>query len=111
MMKSEAAANAVTALFDTGKWKSPPRRWLVGLLVGTIVALMLATTSRWRHVGGHELRFPIAPPPPQLEYAKQVTLKNMKKPSNLTIVGLVFFGRKNRVEMLRCYLEVSRSLP
>ena len=84
---------------------------MVGLLVGVVVALMLATTARWRHPGPHELRFPIAPPPPApLEYAKQVTLKDMKKPTNVTVVGLVFFGRKNRVEMLRCYLEVGRNL-
>lgn len=27
------------------------------------------------------------------------------KPDNVTIIAFVFFGRKNRVEMLKCYLE------
>ena len=30
-----------------------------------------------------------------------------EKPDNLTIIGMVFYGRRARVEMLDCYLKVS----
>lgn len=29
------------------------------------------------------------------------------RPTNLKIVGLVFYGRKSRAEILQCYLKVS----
>jgi len=34
-----------------------------------------------------------------------IQIKEFVKPKDIKIVGLVFYGRKNRVEMLRCYLE------
>ena len=30
----------------------------------------------------------------------------IKKPQDISIVGFVFFGRKSRVEILKCYIEV-----
>lgn len=31
----------------------------------------------------------------------------LRKPANTTVSGLVFYGRKDRVSCLRCYIEVS----
>ncbi|KAI9755129.1 MAG: glutamine--fructose-6-phosphate transaminase (isomerizing) [Chaenotheca gracillima] len=38
-------------------------------------------------------------------------LPQFPKPSNVTISGLVFFGRRDRVQSMSCYIEVRISLP
>ena len=38
---------------------------------------------------------------------KSDSMGEFEKPVNLTIIGMVFYGRRARVEMLDCYLKVS----
>ena len=87
---------------------SSRRRWIIALIVFLIIAITLGAASR-HHLGRpHELAFPVHDS--DVGHSKLVEIKEFVKPKDVTIVGLVFYGRKNRVEMLRCYLEVSASL-
>jgi hypothetical protein len=36
------------------------------------------------------------------------TLREWRKPKNMKVIGLVFYGRKEFVEILDCYLQVRR---
>lgn len=83
-------------------------RWafVVALAVVTFVGLFLVGGSR-RDRG--ELAFPL--PGTATGFAASIDIHDFVKPSGVKIIGLVFFGRKDRVEMLRCYLEVRRQGP
>ena len=39
-------------------------------------------------------------------YAQKIHVKEFVKPKGVKIIGLVFFGRRSRVEMLKCFIEV-----
>jgi hypothetical protein len=84
----------------SGDRKSWRRRWVIALLTFSFIAILLAAMSRYHLRRPREIAFSL----PDSE-------KEFVKPKNGTVVGLVFFGRKNRVEMLRCYLEVSAHVP
>ena len=81
------------------------RRWTIVLLTFSFIAILLAATSRYHLQRRRDIAFPL--PGQELGHSKFIEFKEFVKPNNITVVGLVFFGRKNRVEMLRCYLEVS----
>ena len=84
------------------------RRWIIALIIFSLIAITLTATRRY-HVGrSREFAFPV--PHSDIGYSKLIEIKEFVKPKDVTIIGLVFFGRKNRVEMLRCYLEVSAQL-
>ena len=84
------------------------RRWIIALIIFSLIAITLTATPRY-HVGrSREFAFPL--PHSDIGHSKMIEIKEFVKPKNVTIIGLVFFGRKNRVEMLRCYLEVSAQL-
>jgi hypothetical protein len=88
-----------------GDRKSSRRRWFIALITFSLVAILLAATTRYHLRRPREFAFPL--PDSDLGHSKLIEIKEFVKPKDVTIVGLVFFGRKNRVEMLRCYLEVS----
>jgi hypothetical protein len=92
----------------SGDPKSSRRRWIIALVTFSVLAILLAATSRHHLQRPRELAFPL--PDSHLGHSKLIEIKEFVKPKDVTIVGLVFFGRKNRVEMLRCYLEVSAHL-
>jgi hypothetical protein len=39
-------------------------------------------------------------------FAPKINIKEFTKPKGVKVIGLVFFGRRNRVEMLKCFIEV-----
>ena len=90
---------------DSSRLKAIPRRWLIAIITFAVLIFMIAAGAQYRHGHPRQRAFPIIVP--HLEFADQISVKEFVKPPDVTIVGLVFFGRKNRVEMLRCYLEVS----
>lgn len=93
----------------SGDRKSSRRRWVIVLLTFSFIAILLAATSRYHLRRPREIAFPL--PDSELGHSKFIEFKEFVKPKNVTVVGLVFFGRKNRVEMLTCYLEVSAHVP
>ena len=87
---------------------SSRRRWIIALIIFALIAITLAATSRYHLRRTREFAFPV--PHSDIGHSKIIQIKEFVKPKDVTIIGLVFFGRKNRVEMLRCYLEVSAQL-
>ena len=77
------------------------------MIVGTILSIIILIFTftppfRPRHHG--EMAFPT--PHSDQAYAPKIHIKEFVKPKGVKIIGLVFFGRRNRVEMLKCYVEV-----
>jgi hypothetical protein len=87
---------------------SSRRRWIIALVIFAVIAITLTATSRHHLRRPREFAFPV--PYSDIGHSKMIEIKEFVKPKDVTIIGLVFFGRKNRVEMLRCYLEVSAQL-
>ena len=85
-----------------GDKKTTRRRWLVALTLLTFIVISLIATSQWHRRRPRE--FPL--PGTDFGHAPSIQIKEFVKPKGVKIVGLVFFGRRNRVEMLRCYIEV-----
>lgn len=90
-----------------GDSKSSCRRWIIAFLVFAMLASILAASSHYHLGRPRVLAFPL--PHSDLGHSEMIQIKEFVKPKDIKIVGLVFYGRKNRVEMLRCYLEVSES--
>lgn len=78
-------------------------RWafVVALTVVTIVGLIFMAGSHRDH---GEMAFPVSGA--ANAFATSINIHDFVKPPGIKVIGLVFFGRKDRVEMLRCYLEV-----
>ncbi|KIX02836.1 uncharacterized protein Z518_08779 [Rhinocladiella mackenziei CBS 650.93] len=83
--------------------KSSRRRWLIGIVVFTIIAILITTSAHFRGNSYGDLSFPA--PGSETGSPRTLRLKEFIKPEGIKIIGLVFFGRKNRVEILRCFLE------
>lgn len=85
------------------------RRWcLVTVVVFLVTAVSIFTGLHARQDNHGELRFPR--PEVTSNLAEDIHTKQFTKPDGVKIIGLVFFGRKNRVEILRCFLEVGLHL-
>ncbi|KAI2082017.1 hypothetical protein LOZ36_006058 [Ophidiomyces ophidiicola] len=67
---------------------------LVNVLVFMNILYQKSAASGFNHASISRPTSPLPPTEPELV-----------KPENLTISGLVFFGRKDRVESMHCYLE------
>ena len=80
------------------------RRWFIGIAVTFVFAVLLAASNHYRNNYYGEVAFPTPHSP--TGFSTNLHVKEFKKPENIKIIGLVFFGRRNRVEMLRCFLEV-----
>lgn len=96
------------------------RRWAIVAAVLTFVLLLFTATSHYRPARPYNLKPPSPPQPlnhpPQsaghvspTDPAKTVSVPQFTKPEGISIVGYIFFGRKSRVEILRCYVEVRLS--
>ena len=81
------------------------RHWFVAVLVFGVLATIIATAAHYRQNYSGELAFPT--PDSHTGFAKELQIKEFVKPEGLKIIGFVFFGRRSRVEILRCFLEVS----
>jgi hypothetical protein len=94
------------------------RRWVIVAAVITVIIFLFSATSQYYPRLPHHLDHP---PPPQspdhlskpIEDApapatppKPIASPQFVKPKDIPIVGFIFFGRKSRVEILRCYVEV-----
>jgi hypothetical protein len=95
---------AMASWLSTGDRGKTPKRWLI---VGTILSILILIFTftppfRPRHHG--EMAFPT--PHSEHGYAQKIHVKEFVKPKGVKIIGLVFFGRRNRVEMLKCFIEV-----
>lgn len=84
-----------------GDGSKAKRRWFILIVLFTIIAALLSGGYHYKTNYYGQLAFPTPH-----GYAKDLTVKEFVKPDNVKIIGLVFFGRRNRVEMLRCFLEV-----
>jgi hypothetical protein len=89
------------------------RRWFIVAAVFTLVVLLFTATSHYRPLRPHDLEHSSprpsqtsSPAPAPTNSAKTVPVTQFKKPKDIPIVAMIFFGRKSRVELLRCYLEV-----
>lgn len=92
------------------EYKNPRRRWIIivsclSLLALIFFTLPITSTSALKDV----VPLPLGssnnePLPTSLPHAP--SLAGFVKPEGVKIVGLVFYGRKSRVEIMRCYLEV-----
>lgn len=76
------------------------RRWIAAL---TLLSLIILLALARFHYRSREYAFPI--PGPGNGHSPKVYVSEFIKPKGVVVVALVFFGRKNRVELLRCYLE------
>ncbi|ETN46042.1 uncharacterized protein HMPREF1541_00225 [Cyphellophora europaea CBS 101466] len=76
-------------------------RWILTIGALTFIALVALIYKGRGHDEQGQLAFPLAGG----SYATSISSKDFVKPSGVKVVALVFYGRKNRVEMLRCYLE------
>lgn len=80
------------------------QRWLI---IGTVLSVLILIFTftppfRPRHHG--EMAFPT--PHGEHAFAPKIHVKEFVKPKGVKVIGLVFFGRRNRVEMLKCFIEV-----
>ena len=93
------------------------RRWVIGAIVLLFFVVFLATGSHYRN-NYDDVAYPRPPPPPHGPHGPQhnsphlgdsnaLETKQFRKPPGTKLIGLVFFGRTNRVEIMRCFLEVS----
>ncbi|KEF59692.1 uncharacterized protein A1O9_04538 [Exophiala aquamarina CBS 119918] len=82
---------------------SSRRRWLVAVLGFAVLATIIATAAHYRQNYSGELAFPV--PDGHSGFSKDLQVKEFIKPQGVKIIGFVFFGRKSRVEILRCFLE------
>jgi hypothetical protein len=91
----------------SGKSPSLTRRWIIVALSSALALVFLLS-----------YHFSAPPNPPSITPSRlpqsqpgietcsnKAVAFNPQKPKDVKIVGLVFFGRKSRVEILRCYLE------
>ncbi|KIW91544.1 uncharacterized protein Z519_07510 [Cladophialophora bantiana CBS 173.52] len=83
--------------------KIPRSRLLVFALFFVIFAVTTAFGQLRRHKAHGKPIFPTQKP--VSGFSDGLSVKGYDKPEGLKIIGLVFFGRKNRVEILRCFLE------
>jgi hypothetical protein len=117
--------------------QNPRRRWIIVAAAFTLVILLLTATSHYRPLrpfrpSPYDLKTPspslsFSPLPSQtVNHAAQsqsashvasaqpattVSVQELVKPEGITVVAYVFFGRKSRVEILRCYIEVRITFP
>ena len=79
------------------------RRFVAAAVLAVI--FIVTATQYWLHhlqsLGG--LSFPT--PESLTGFSTDVRVWDFNKPKDVKIIGLVFFGRKSRVDILRCYLE------
>lgn len=94
---------AGSRLYSDAKYSR--RRWIVGILTFLTFAVLVTSFTHYRRNYYGEMSFPTSHVDP--EFTKDLRIKEFIKPEGVKIIGLVFFGRKNRVEILRCFLEVS----
>jgi hypothetical protein len=86
---------------DRGKTR---RRWLIFATVLSVLILIFTFTPPFRPRHRGEMAFPT--PHGEHGFAPKIHIKEFVKPKDTKIIGLVFFGRRNRVEMLKCFIEV-----
>lgn len=82
------------------------RRWFVVVLVFAVLATIIGTATHYRQNYSGDLAFPLPDGP--TGFSKDLKVGEFVKPEGVKIIGFVFFGRRSRVEILRCFLEVSR---
>ncbi|KIW17200.1 hypothetical protein PV08_04391 [Exophiala spinifera] len=92
---------AISRLYSDGKYSR--RRWIVGILAFLTFAVLVISFTHYRRNYYGEMSFPTSHI--ETEFTKDLRVKEFIKPEGVKVVGLVFFGRKNRVEILRCFLE------
>ncbi|EFW17380.1 hypothetical protein D8B26_000109 [Coccidioides posadasii str. Silveira] len=86
----------------------PPKRPLVATLaVFTFFALLYLSHLTWRSTGRSRIKYSAPKHSSSIPPAANTPLRppELVKPENLTISGMVFFGRRSRVRSLHCYLE------
>lgn len=82
------------------------RRWFVVALISASVALLLLLSRLYLLPPHHVLTFPTTQSATGFSTDLGVwDLPKPQLPDGVKIIGLVFFGRRSRVEILRCYLE------
>lgn len=85
--------------------KNSRRCWFLGVAVFVLLAILIAAATHYRHNTYSEPHFSFPTSETETEYSTDLPLQEFHKPDGIKIIGLVFFGRKNRVEILRCFLE------
>lgn len=79
------------------------RLWFFAFVVFAVVATVIAATTHYRLNYYGEISFPTSQS--STGFSKDLKVKEFIKPDGIKVIGLVFFGRKSRVEVLRCFLE------
>lgn len=79
------------------------RRIVIALTALGLLAILVFMNMLHRSSSAVEIPTSSAPSRPN---SVPLPDSELIKPENLTISGLVFFGRKDRVESMHCYLEV-----
>ena len=101
----------------SGDRQTSRRRWVVVAAVFTLILLLFTVSSQYRSSQPHDLEHrPPQPPSHTAQPASQASSQpspvkpvpdpQFTKPKDVPIVGFIFFGRRSRVEILRCYIEV-----
>jgi hypothetical protein len=101
----------------SGDKQTSRRRWVIAGVIFTLILLLFSATTHYRPLRPQGVDHPPPPPPslppqaadhttPPPDPAKTVASPQFTKPKDVPIVGFIFFGRKSRVEILRCYIEV-----
>lgn len=88
------------------------RRWVIVIAAFTLVLLLFTATSYYRPPSPQALngRPQAAGQAPSFTNpAQTVSVPSLTKPEGVPVVGFIYFGRRSRVEILRCYIEVRSS--
>ena len=100
-----------------GSRRNGSRLWTWPIRIGCLTALFLVVyLSIFYHSSlktrsyPHEISKQISPPPYDHSLDAQIThlkeIAEWRKPEGMKVVGLIFYGRRRFVSILRCYLDV-----
>lgn len=90
------------------------RRWVSVAAVFMMIVLLITATSHYRPLLLHDTQLDSNHSRPSAVSGSsktEVSITELVKPKDVQIVGMIFFGRRSRVELLRCYIEVRLSTP
>jgi hypothetical protein len=102
----ESGKSSYHSILSTVKSKST----LLAFLVLAFLNIALVTHALYRPRNASLQKMPPMPtgyaPPATPAASTNLDESQFIKPENLTISGLVFFGRRDRVKSMSCYMEV-----
>lgn len=87
-----------------------PPRWIAGLCLIVLLTSLVVFYRSSSSISSESISFPFSHAPALKPYvahspAFQHVENGLIKPEHTPVIGLIFYGRRDRVEILQCYLE------